>query len=338
MELALYCPVYGFYEKESDTIGRKGHFFTSVSTGRLFGELLAYQFASWIDFSRRHSPTLIEPTLIEGGAHDGRLALDILDGFRQRRPDLYQHLNYSIVESSARRRSWQQHSLACHASKVCWLDALPASTGNAPAIIFSNELLDAFPVHRLVWHSARKLWVEWGVTLTAGNFTWFPLPDISREVRPLLPDIAPDVLPDGYVIEISPAALDWWSRASAALGRGFLVTFDYGFSAEDRFAPERTGGTLRAYRAHRVIADVLSDPGEQDLTAHVDFAAVQQAGEAAGLRTIEWTHQGRFLSRIAAAAIVDGVQWDSARIRQLNSLTHPEHLGATFKVLVQSRP
>ena len=129
--------------------------------------------------------------------------------------------------------------------------------------------------------------------------------------------------------------------AAGALRAGQLLAFDYGLTREEFFTPERGRGTVRAYRRHQATADLLADPGEQDLTAQVNFSAVREAGEAAGLRTTTWVSQAKFLTtilgRILAARESFG-EWGSAQNRQFQTLTHPEHLGRPFRVLGQSRP
>jgi len=147
------------------------------------------------------------------------------------------------------------------------------------------------------------------------------------------------VLPDGYTIETSPAAQNWWREAANVLGRGRLLTIDYGFPADELFSPGRRHGTLRAYFRHHASDDLLANVGEQDLTAHVNFSAIQNAGEACGLAAETFSTQSQFLARILEkAAKGDSLgTWTSAQARQFQTLTHPEHLGRAFRVLVQSR-
>jgi len=174
MELALYCPVFGYYEGEGDKIGRRGDYYTSVSTGSLFGELLACQFAEWLSGG--------SPRLIEAGAHRAELARDILVWLRDNRPALFGQLNYLIVEPSERRRAWQRETLRTINAKVQWLERVdeisrPVS-GLAPSaqssrdVIFSNELLDSMPVHRLRWSARQRAWFECGVAFKEGRFVW----------------------------------------------------------------------------------------------------------------------------------------------------------------------
>jgi SAM-dependent MidA family methyltransferase len=147
------------------------------------------------------------------------------------------------------------------------------------------------------------------------------------------------VLPDGYTIETCPAAENWWREAAQVLGRGKLLAIDYGFTADELFSPARGHGTLRAYFRHHASDDLLANAGEQDLTAHVNFSVIQKVGEACGLTTESFSTQSQFLTQILERAAKDNSlgTWASAQARQFQTLTHPEHLGRAFRVLVQSR-
>jgi SAM-dependent MidA family methyltransferase len=155
-----------------------------------------------------------------------------------------------------------------------------------------------------------------------------------------LPEDLAAALPDGFTTEICPEAQEWWRDAGRWLQRGRLVTFDYGLRAEEFFVPHRAQGTLRAYRRHHLNTESIAQPGEQDLTAHVNFSALQQAGEAERLKTEIFSSQSQFLMRIferAQKAPGDFGEWTHERTRQFQTLTHPDHLGRNFHVLVQRR-
>ncbi|MDW8310298.1 MAG: SAM-dependent methyltransferase, partial [Verrucomicrobiales bacterium] len=242
------------------------------------------------------------------------------------------------------RRARQRETLGEFTGTVRWADDL-AIGEPVCGVIFSNELLDAFPVHRLGWDACHRRWFEWGVTWHEGRFAWTRLDpsDAGRWIEeffgPLPPELL-DVLPDGFTTEVCPAATDWWRRAAASLKRGKLLTIDYGLEAEEFLQPARAAGTLRAYRRHQPAADPLAEPGEQDLTAHVNFTALRRAGELAGLKTEAFHTQAQFLTAIAERAWQPGRgfgRWTSAETRQFQTLTHPEHLGRGFRVLIQSR-
>jgi len=342
MELALYCPKFGYYERLNASPGQKGDYYTSVSTGGLFGELLAWQFAEWAS-ERPGQPWQI----LEAGAHDGRLAGDILRWLTAHLPGFLQQPEYWILEPSAKRRQIQEVNLTQPRGgvPVRWFDswdALPPM--GLQGVIFSNELLDAMPVHRLGWDAARKQWFEWGVGVHAGEFSWERMPEPTDaaldQMLPELPNELLAVLPDGFVTEVGPATVDWWRRAARTLKNGRLVAFDYGLEAQEFFTPERKAGTLRAYYRHQVSEEILARAGEQDITSHVNFSAIRNAGLAEGLQTESLATQARFLTGIVQWMFKRDAacgKWLATQTRQFHTLTHPEHLGRAFHALVQKR-
>lgn len=337
MELALYCPVHGYYERQKDIVGRHGDFMTSVSVGTLFGEMLAFQFAEWLE----GMPATGQPLqIVEAGAHDGRLALDIMNWLELHRPKLLSQIQYVILEPSPIRQGWQKKSLGGH-HRVRWIQNFGSSPfEQCNGIIFSNELLDAFPVQRFGWDAGSQCWFEWGVAADGDRFVWTR---IAQAPPPRVTDDFPNALlralPDGYTVETSPSAEQWWKTAAEFLRRGRLLAFDYGFTSEEKFSPSRPAGTTRAYRSHRLSDDLLSNAGEQDLTAHVNFTAIADAGEEAGLKTQTICTQQQFFANTLRAGQNDSFFLDlsAKRIRQFQTLTHPEHLGRNFRVLIQIR-
>src|SRR5208283_3176740 len=352
MELALYCPNSGYYEVKKDNPGRHGDFYTSVGVGELFGQLLAFQFAEWLETLRIADCRL---RIVEAGAHDGKLAGDILTWLQLNRPEMFDQIEYWIIEPSARRREWQGETLHEFAPRVRWFDSLQSVFSRNPkseirnpklsGVIFSNELLDAMPVHRFGWDAAKKTWFEWGVMVDRDKFVWAKIQNPeSRIQNPALdlPSSLLAVLPDDYTVEICPAAESWWREAAGILEHGKLMTIDYGLTADELFSPGRMHGTLRAYFRHLASDDLLANVGEQDLTAHVNFSAIQAVGESVGLRTEMFSTQSQFLTRILEKASKDNSLgelvspksdgggsedgWTPARARQFQTLTHPEHL------------
>ncbi len=261
--------------KQKRTFGRRGDFYTSVSTGELFGQLLAFQFAEWLEELRNADRGL---RIVEAGAHDGKLAGDILRLAANSPP-----------ETIFRNRIQHPRTFAAPAGMAARNveTILPTSAGLHDSTIqrfndstesFSaTNLLDALPVHRFGWDAKNKKWFEWGVAVEGEKFIWaktrndseFRIPNSELE----------SVLPDGYTIETSPAAENWWREAAGILAHGKLLAIDYGFTADEMFSPARTHGTLRAYFRHRPADDLLANVGEQDLTAHVNFSAIQKNGE-----------------------------------------------------------
>jgi SAM-dependent MidA family methyltransferase len=357
MELALYCPDYGYYEAKTDNPGRRGDFFTSVSVGELFGQLLAFQFAEWLETEVGSRPVLrsgsateggkSEVRIVEAGAHDGTLAGDILNWLQSSRLELLERVQYCIIEPSLRRQVWQKEKLEKFSPHVRWfadLKTLSPAAHHSPlrGVVFSNELLDAMPVHRFGWDATAKEWFEWGVALEGEEFKWARLAEsrhLSSATRHIPQDLLA-VLPDGYTFERSPAAENWWHEAAGVLEGGRLMTMDYGLGADELFSPSRPRGTLRAYFRQQVVGDLLADAGEQDITAHVNFPAILAAGESAGLTTERVLTQAQFLTQILGRAAKDKSfgDWNASRTRQFQTLTHPEHLGRAFRVLIQFRP
>jgi SAM-dependent MidA family methyltransferase len=337
MELALYCPDFGYYEQQKDNVGRRGDFYTSVSTGELFGELLAFQFAGWLEELQIAN---CELRIIEAGAHDGKLASDILNWLRLNRAELFDQIEYMILEPSARRQGWQKRTLE-NFSNVRWSAdfenlKLKAKNSKLAGIIFSNELLDAMPVRRFGWDAKNKNWFERGVAVDGEKFVWTKIQNPQSTIcNPQLES----ALPDGYTIETSPAAENWWREAADVLDHGKLLAIDYGLAADELFSPARPNGTLRAYFRHHLADDIFAKVGEQDLTAHVNFSAIQKVGEAAGLKTEIFSTQTKFLTQILEKSLQDKTfgEWSASRTRQFQTLTHPEHLGRAFRVLAQSR-
>ncbi|HUB86352.1 MAG TPA: SAM-dependent methyltransferase [Verrucomicrobiae bacterium] len=335
MELALYCPVHGYYETQKDTVGRRGDFYTSVSVGELFGQLLAFQFSEWLEAEFKAQDSTPKVSIVEAGAHDGKLACDILNWLQMNRPELFAKIEYCILEPSPRRCKWQNETLK-HFQNVRWFSRLNDPTiQRLNGIIFSNELLDAFPVHRFGWDAKAKKWFEWGVAADGEKFVWAKIQNSEFSIGN--PELEA-VLPDNYTVETSPTAQNWWREAAASLQHGKLLAIDYGLTADELFSPQRTNGTLRAYFRHHFADDVLANPGEQDLTAHVNFTEIQKVGEVVGLKTEIFSTQTKFLTQILEKFSKQKTfEWNPARARQFQTLTHPEHLGRAFRVLVQSR-
>lgn len=338
MELALYHPTGGYYTQigEHPQTGRSGDFFTSVSVGPLFGRLLARQFFQM--WQVLGSPGLFG--IAEQGAHDGRLACDILEWCRWETPEFFKAIRYGIVEPSQAARIAQQKlaEKTGVAGSLTWFDN-PASLREWPVgIFFSNELVDAFPVRVIIYHSGQ--WLEKRVGMGESNaLVWVTQAIEDRELAEVVEAISPPLV-EGYTTEINLSARGWMKEVASVVKRGYMLTIDYGFSASLYYAPFRTGGTLTAYSNHRRTEEVLVDPGVRDITAHVDFTALAYAGESAGLKTLGFVDQQRFLMGIAKDEL-SGASGPRAHIeenlRAWNTLTHPEYLGTRFHALLQAK-
>lgn len=333
MERALYDPAHGYYASGRAAIGRGGDFLTSVSVGPLFGRLLATQFEEmWEQLDR---PARFE--VVEQGANNGDFAFDVLSAARSA-PDFFEALRYAIIEPFAVNRERQQTRLGDFAEKTAWhetLPALPRFTG----VHFSNELVDAFPVHRVVHRGGQ--WREQQVATDAtGALTWADGPLADPRLAAVVPHL-PEV--EGYQTEINLEAPAWMEAVAGKLERGYVLVADYGYSRADYYLPERNDGTLAAYHGHRFSDDFLARPGEQDLTAHVDFTTLAQTGQSAGLTLAGFTDQHHFLAALGRSVfpdVTDPAQLTPERRKQQRAfatLVHPTLMGRGFQFLALAK-
>lgn len=309
MELALYHPQWGYYTSPDapERIGRRGDFYTNVSVGAVFGGMLAMQFAEMWEAMGKPAKFM----LLELGAHRGQLSAD-------------------VRAWAARER--QDFSAALDLVAVDYPGELPeAITG----CVFSNELVDALPVHLITRRTGE--WLELFVAEKEDRLSFAPGPfssDALREVVSRLP--LPDS--DGFVTEVHLEAGRWMQRVARSLQRGFVLTIDYGCAAEDYYAPHRKAGTLLCYHQHRSNSDPLVRIGEQDITAHVNFTALAERGAVSGLPLLGFCDQSRFVAGLMEKAGVDFLARLAPKATaQLKTLLHPELMGQAFKVLVQHR-
>ncbi len=334
MEHCLYHPDFGYYMTPRRRIGKGGDFFTSSSVNALFGKLLARQLAQMGELLG-DAPF----TVAESGAGEGHLALDILDALRETAPSLYQRLRYRIVEISPDNRARQRETLAAHSERLDWCE-LEDLAGMEGAFL-SNELVDAFPVHLVEKRDGQ--W--WEVYVVPGT------EQFGEELRPADPALVEHfcwlgVAPvEGNRAEVNLAAPVWMRRLGALLRRGFVLTIDYGYPAAELYAPFRRNGTLLCYHQHRSSDDPYQRVGRQDITAHVDFSALQKAGDEAGLKTLFFGEQYRFLLALGFVEELVALQareTDPNRARalllNLKNLILPDGgMGETFKVLIQEK-
>ena len=329
LDIALYDPEHGYYASRSSQVGRSGDFYTSVSIGPLFGQLLARRFVHW--WKNHEKP--ISWRILEIGAHDGKLAADILETIATLSPDAWKALEYSIVEPMPLLREEQHQRLSPLAAKLhLATDFQSLSENPLPGIAFGNEILDALPFHliRRCDSEWKELFVTKGLELSAQDIN--PASALGRKTT-----VLGEAFPDVYQTEIRTNYLGFLKQISGCIVDGMLVFIDYGFAAPEYYDMHRTRGTLRTFYKHQAAEDPLDDPGSRDITAHVDFTDL--AREAA---TIDWhpTHfssQGSYLTHLAAEMIQSGEMNDPKTIAQFRSLTHPAHLGASFHVIEFSK-
>lgn len=327
MELALYHAEFGYYASGRARIGRHGDFFTNVSVGPLFGRLLARQIAEmW-----RVLDEPAEFTIIEQGAHGGELAADVLGGLREIFPACSEAARYRIVEPFPKLEARQRERLGTFAGKVGWsrgLEEVRVEIG----VHISNELPDAFPVHLVKWVCGK--WREQMVARQGGRFVFSDGPPVADELREACARI-PAPLPEGYVTEVNLAAGVWIREVSATMRCGFVLAVDYGFPRHEYYAPTRTAGTLSAYAGHRREPDVLTRPGEIDLTAHVEFDSLIESAASASLGLEGFTDQHHFMVGLGMEHFAEGA--NAAERRAFQTLMHPQFMGTAFKAVAFSK-
>ncbi len=344
MGAALYHELKGYYSDPNRRIGRKGDFYTSVSVGPLFGELLSDFLAGvWAALGRPERWSVGEQ-----GGHDAQLACDVMTALRTFHPEVAVATDWVMVESRPAWREIQKHTLrsAGLESRMTWvekLSRLPANTG----LFLSNELVDAFPVDSVSFRQGQ--WWERRVGWNSGEerFVWMDVAATAEMLRSVEQLGLPPM--EDWVGEVRRAAENWAEELFQQIPEGVILTIDYGDTAEVLYGPTHSGGTLRAYSGHQLDLDPLSDPGEKDLTAHVDFSQLRRQGQAEGWSTRGYLDQHRFLTALAALpggwisrqenANGRGTEAPSAHasLRQFRTLTHPEIMGCVFRVLVQAR-
>jgi len=330
MAAALYHPNLGYYAREGRQVGCGGDFFTSVSVGPLFGDLLARRFVQW--WQQAGHPQ--QWRLIECGAHDGTLAADVLAALRRLDPAALAALEYAIPEPLPRLQAAQREKLRDFGDRVRHL-ASPADLASQPlpGIAFGNELLDALPCHVVEWQSD-----GWRLCRVAcgreGGFCWetsLPVYD-----RALLDALAPlgTAFPPGYRNEARTGYGGLLAPLLGALSSGMLLWLDYGFARPEYYHPARCQGTLRTFAQHRAGDDPLLDPGSVDITAHVDFTAVTEAAVALGCRPLLFRNQASWLTAVARQWLLGMEDHPNAPLlRQFQTLIHPAQLGGQFHVL-----
>ena len=341
MRDCLYHPEHGYYTSQVPKTGRRD-FFTSPEAGPAFARLLAFQFAEM--WERLDRPVTFD--LVECGAGDGHLAAGLLASLQQDHSECFSALRYRLVEISEPFREQAAHTLAPFEGKVEFIPDLPG--GSLAGCIFSNELLDAFPVRRFVQRDDELREIFVGTRNTKKGIELAEVEEglVSEDVAGYL-ELYGTPLSDGQVVEINLAALVWLERAAACLDRGYLLTIDYGHPARELYAPAHLRGTMLAYRDHRANEDWLGWPGLQDLTAHVNFTAIEEHGRELGLQPLGTITQTQFLMALArASGYLDSLQGDAAdrdrigrieKIEQFKQLIHPGGMGETFKVLLQGK-
>ena len=360
MDLALYHPAFGYYARAPRRSGRAGDFFTSVDVGALFGELLEIQIAEMAEVIRltaedakdaevrnsSASSAVGSFDLVEAGAGNGQLSADILRAARTRDPLFYSRIALHLVDESAEARGAERSVLGDDVGRLKSTGAeMPASF---EGVLVANELLDALPVHQVVMREdgLREVYVEASPGFVTRERA-LSTPALAEYLESLNITLEP-----GWRAEINLNAVRWVRETARRLKRGFLMLIDYGHEARELYSVTHAAGTLTTFTRHMAVGTEsasdhprwLDQPGEHDITAHVDFTSVRRAAEAEGLVTLGFLDQTYFLLGLAdldsqdshgSANLEHPENLENLKKRlALKTLLMPGGLGSTMKVLI----
>ena len=331
MEAALYDPVEGYYNRSDlKRWGREADYRTSAERSELFAATFARYFAGLYE-------ELGEPsawTIVEGGAGDGSLALRVLRALEEEHPRVFEATEYLIDDRSADALDRARATLKEFEQRVTVADLSVVDLLN-PSLYFSNELLDAFPVHCLTTEGELYVALD-----PDDNFVWTvgSLSDARLAEHT-------HSLSEGQIIEVSLGVDDWFADVAARIKTGSVITVDYGAEESELYDPVlRPKGTLRAFSRHGFVDDVLSAPGEYDITSSVNWTQVKRAGERLGFEVVEFVQQDKFL---LSAGLLDELEWRLKRIENqadkirltadAREMILPGGMASSFQVLVQKR-
>ncbi|MFC4305625.1 class I SAM-dependent methyltransferase [Cohnella boryungensis] len=350
MTLCLYHPEFGYYRSGASKVGREGDFYTSAFVGDMMGERLAAALAE-LAYARFGGDQDVE--VIDWGGGTGRLAQHMLSAWHPQEgseldsPEIElggNSFSVTVIEANPehrrqaeeRLRSFIQSGMARVADDAGWEALLPS---DRPVIVVANELLDAFPVHRLVKQNGRLQ--EWGVACPDGQNLISCLLEVEDpRLTQWLEEEGLNDLPDGQTVEANLDGVDWATKLISRLRRAIVVLIDYGDVTEELTASHRKDGTLLCYREHRAHNDPFLWPGLQDITAHVNFSHVRRSLEAQGGELIWYGTQKRFLvesgilERLSEHGIADPFHPLVRRNRAIRQLLLSDGMSELFKVQI----
>ena len=338
MELALYHPRFGYYmrppESGTERIGWSGDFYTSSDVHPILGQALAKQAEQLDRLLGRPDPF----TVVEMGPGKGLLAKHFLAACQPGSGSFGRRLRYVLIERSPAMRELQGANLLhglCEPGRITWMESLDdLAAKSVVGLLFSNELPDAFPVHRIQIEQGQTQEVY--VDYDGVRFVERLGPLSSHEIHEHLTRLNLS-LPDGYRTEVNLEALRWMKQIARSIDRGLSITIDYGHSAQDRYGPDRAKGTLLCYYSQMTSEDPYIRVGQQDLTSHVDFSSLAAVGEDHGLHVTGFTNQMSFLMGLDVGRMIAHMDMEGPEFRAAIHLLRPEGMGRTFKVLVQHK-
>lgn len=338
MALALYAPALGYYSGGAHKFGAAGDFVTGPEMTPLFGRTLARSIAPILAASK--------PCLTEAGAGTGKLAGDLLQALDAmgQLPERYNILELS-AELAERQRAHLSATVPHLIDRIHWLKTLPECI---EGVLVGNEVLDAMPVELVRWKEGQgqRLGVSVEASDSGNRFVTTPgptTPELAERIRALAVKYE---WPDDYTTELPEAGPAWIATLALRMTQGALLLIDYGFPRHEFYHHERTGGTLMCHYRHRAHPDPYYWPGLQDITAHVDFTAIAEAGFDAGMEVTGyctqagWLMDAGLLDMLAAEQPADPAQITPAWVRTqhaVQTLLSPAEMGEFFKVILLTR-
>ncbi|WP_298266802.1 SAM-dependent methyltransferase [Geobacter sp.] len=340
MASCLYEPGLGYYTSPGRKVGAEGDFYTSINVHRVFGRLVAREICRMWEVMGCPAPFEV----VEVGAGHGQLAKDVLDTIRELNGELYDILSFRLVEAEPSLAEVQRQLLGAHLPKLFWSTPADLAEGRLrfTGCLYSNELIDSFPVHlvEMTPEGLREVFVAAAGDRFAETLDLPSTPELEAYLARLGVTLDP-----GQRGEINLNAVRWLASVATALQRGFVLTIDYGYLAPELYGPMRRNGTLLCYWRHTVEEDPYVRVGKQDMTTHVDFTTLMAQGESLGLKKAWYGEQYRFL--VAAGMLEEMMALEAAAATEeerlkirltLKKLVLPEGgMGDTFKVLVQAK-
>jgi len=347
MDLVLYHPQQGYYTSGQVDIGKAGDFFTAASLGSDFGELLAENFVEMWEKLGQPNPF----DLVEIGAGKGELAHDILSYLSQHYPHCLPALHYHIIEQSPALREEQQEKLKTWQNEITlrWETWEEIPDSSLVGCCFSNELVDAFPVHRVQIEAGtlKEIYVTVSEDKETSPFTEvtdnISTPQLKEYFQTVGITLPSNEYPEGFQTEVNLAIPSWLATVSRCLNQGYLLTIDYGYPAQKYYHPQRYTGTLQCYVQHQRHNDPYLLIGQQDMTSHVDFTAIETYGKQYGLEFYHFTQQALFLMASGLGDRLNQLSQGGFNVMEvlqrrdaLHQLMDPMGLGG-FGVLLQGK-
>jgi len=325
MDMALYYPSLGYYNSPKNKIGNDGDYYTSPVLSSLFGEMIGRQLEEmWFLLGKKPF------TIVEYGAGTGALCFDILY-YLKNNTLLFKELKYCIIEKGEMMRQRQKNLLA---EKVSWYNSIN-EIGLINGCILSNELLDNFPVHKVIMkEQLMEVFVDY-----ENDFIEVLMPSDEKLKNYFIEQEI--TLPQNYCTEINLQAINWLKDIAQNLNSGFVITIDYGFPAEDLYSAKRNEGTILCYKGHQINNSPFENIGEQDITAHVNFTALNFWGQKFGLETCGFTSQSNFLRSLGLMNYLRKLEMENKDESNRDSILHINKLlidmGNKFKVFIQKK-